>query len=135
MHSIFPFRGNVKVKLEIKMQTGVDTSKFARKVDLASLKSEIDKLDLDNFKTSPVYLSKLNDSVKTEVVKKTVYDELVKKVNAIQTSDARNVVKKANYNTKIAEIEKKILDPDRSKFITIQEFIKLTAGNFTARLE
>ena len=39
------------------MQTGVDTSKFARKVDLASLKSEIDKLDLDNFKTSPVYLS------------------------------------------------------------------------------
>ena len=117
------------------MQTGVDTSKFARKVDLASLKSEIDKLDLDNFKTSPVYLSKLNDSVKTEVVKKTVYDELVKKVNAIQTSDARNVVKKANYNTKIAEIEKKILDPDRSKFITIQEFIKLTAGNFTARLE
>ena len=48
------------------------------------------------------------------VVKRTVYDVLVKKINAIQTSNARNVVKKADYNAKIAEIEKKMLDPDQS---------------------
>ena len=32
--------------------TGVDTSKSAKKFDLASLKSEIDKLDIDNRKST-----------------------------------------------------------------------------------
>ena len=36
--------------------------------------------------------------------------------------------------TKIGEIEKKILDHDHSKCITTQEFNKLTADNFAARL-
>ena len=35
-------------------------------------------------------------------------------------------------NTKISELEKKI--PDNSKYITIQEFTKLTTENFAARL-
>ena len=53
----------------------------------------------------------------------------------MQTSDTNNLVKKADYNTNIAEIEKKILDHDHSKYITTQEFNKLTADNFAARLE
>ena len=45
-----------------------------------------------------------------------------------------NLVKKKNdYNTKINEIEKKITDHDR--YITTQEFNKLTAKNFAARLK
>ena len=60
--------------------------------------------------------------VKNEVVKKTVYNELFKKGNAIQVVNAGNLVKKADYNTKIAEIEKKILDHDHSKYMTTQEF-------------
>ena len=46
-----------------------------------------------------------------------------------------NLVKKTNYNTKIKEIENKITtDHDGDKYITTQEFNKLTSENFTARL-
>ena len=49
-------KGRVKVELDLsnyarksdlKKATGVDTSSFAKKTDLAGLKSEIDKLDID----------------------------------------------------------------------------------------
>ena len=62
---------------------GINTSNFAKKVDLASLKSDVENLDVEKLKTVLVDLSKLSDVVKYEVVKKTVYNELVKKVNAI----------------------------------------------------
>ena len=61
-------------------------SSFALRADLARLKSEIDKLDVDELKITPVILSRQSDIVKNEVVKKIVYDELVKKGNAIDTS-------------------------------------------------
>ena len=67
---------------------------------------------------------------KNEVSKKTIYDELDKKVNAIQTTDIKQLL----YNTRIFEIENKILDHDHGKFITTQEFNKLTADSFAARL-
>ena len=54
-----------------KNTAGVDTSKFAKKVDLSILKSEIDKLDIDKLKSTPVDIIKLND-VKNEVFKKTI---------------------------------------------------------------
>ena len=54
-------------------------------------------------------LSKLNDVVKNGVVKKTEYDQLVKISNADQTTDTINLVKKTEYETKITEIEKKLL--------------------------
>ena len=42
--------------------------------------------------------------------------------------------KKTGYNTKISEIENKITTyHDHGKYITTQEFNKLTAENFTAR--
>ena len=56
-------------KGDLKNATVVDTSKFSKKVDLASLKSHIDKLDIDNLWTTSVYLSKLIDVVKNKVVK------------------------------------------------------------------
>ena len=37
-------------KADLKNATGFDTSKFAKKFDLASLKSNVDKLDNDKFK-------------------------------------------------------------------------------------
>ena len=56
---------------------------------------------------------------------------MVKKFNAIQTTDTSNLLKKTDYNTKMNEIEKKITDHDHSnKYITTQEFNKLTAENF-----
>ena len=45
-----------------------------------------------------------------------------------------NLVKKVDYNTKINEIEKKIADHYHDKYITTQEFIKLTSENFAATL-
>ena len=68
-----PLGGNAKIKLDLsnyptkadlRNATGVDTSKFAEKVDLASLKLEIDKLDIDKLETTPVDLSELSHVVK-----------------------------------------------------------------------
>ena len=52
--------------------------------------------------------------------KKSAYDELVKKVNAIQTSDTSNLVKSTDYNTKFREA-KKIFAHDHAKYISTQE--------------
>ena len=45
-----------------------------------------------------------------------------------------NLVKKTDYDTKINEIEKKLTDHKRDKYITAPEFNKLTAENFAAKL-
>ena len=113
------FIGNVKAELDLssyatkadlKNATGVDTSKLAAKSDLASLKSEVDKIDVDKLKTVPVDLSKLSNVVKNEVAKKTVYDKLVTKVNNI---DTRGFVLKTNYDTDKSDLEKKTSDADK----------------------
>ena len=54
-------------KADLKNVAGVDTPKFAKKVDLAILKSEIDKLDIIKLETTKVDLSKLSDVVKNKV--------------------------------------------------------------------
>ena len=106
-----------------------------KRVDLPSLISEVDKLDNCKLETTLVDLSKLTDVVKNVVVIKTIYDELLKKVNAIQTSNASNLGKKADYNTNISEIKKKIFDHNHNKYITTtQEFKKLMVDNFAMRL-
>ena len=74
-------------KTYLKNVTHVDTSKFALKTNLPKLKTEVDKLDIEKLVPVPVDLSKLSDVVKNDVVKKTVYDQLVAKVNNIDTSD------------------------------------------------
>ena len=78
---------NYATKADLKNLAGVDTWKFAKKVNLVSLKSEIDKLDINKLETTPV------DLVRNEVVKKTVYDELDKeRVNTIKTTETSNLV-------------------------------------------
>ena len=47
---------NYTTKADLKNAAGVDTSKFAKKDDLASLKSEIDKLDIGKLENTPVDL-------------------------------------------------------------------------------
>ena len=73
---------------------------------MASLKTEVDKLDIDKLVPVPVDLSKLSDVVKNDVVKKTVYDKLVAKVNNIDTS---GFVLKTKYDTDKSELEKTFL--------------------------
>ena len=109
-----PFGGDINVavdlsnyatKDDIKNITHVDTSSFALKANLANLKTEADKLDVNKLATVPVDLSKLSNVVKTDVLKKTDYNKLVTKVDNIDTS---GLVKKIDYNAKIDEIEDKI---------------------------
>ena len=83
---------NYATKADLKNATGVDISKFAKKLDFVNLKSDVDKLDIDKLKNVPnnlsnlkikvdkvdvdklvtllVDLSKLSDIVKNDVVKK-----------------------------------------------------------------
>ena len=56
------------------------------KTNLASLKTKVDKIDVDKVKTVPVDLAKLSNVVKNSVVKKTEYKKLVGKVNSIDTT-------------------------------------------------
>ena len=79
-----PFDGDINVKVDlsnyatkadIRNISHVDTSSFRKKVlkrNLASLKTEVDKLDVDKLVPLPVDLSKLSDVVKNCIIKKTV---------------------------------------------------------------
>ena len=69
---------------------------FALKTNLATLKTKVDKFDIDKLVPVPSDLSKLSSVVKNDVVKKTAYDKLVAKVNNIDTTD---FVLKTNYET------------------------------------
>ena len=90
------------------------SSDFAIKTDLANLKSNVDKLDIFKFKNEPSGLNSL----------KLKYAIII----------SCNLVKK---NTKINKIEKKITDHNHDeydKYITTEEFNKLTSKNLDARL-
>ena len=109
-----PFGGHINVKVDlsnyvtktdIKNVLHIDTSSFASKANLANLKTEVDKLDIGKLAPVSVDLSKLSDVVKNYVVKKTIYDKLVAKVNSIDTS---RFVLKTKYDTDKLEIENKI---------------------------
>ena len=46
---------NFATNYDLKKATGVDTSEFVKKVDLANLKCEVNKLDVDKLTTVPVF--------------------------------------------------------------------------------
>ena len=115
------------------------------------MKSKVDKLDVDKLVSAPVDLTKLNNVVKINVVKKDVYNA---KINDIEDKlpDITNLATDKILNAKINEIkneipsinnfattaaftvvENKILH--HSKYITTPEFNKLTAENLTAILK
>ena len=61
---------NYPTKTNIKNISHVDTSSFALKTNLASLKTEVDKLDIDKLVPIPADLSKLSNVVKMMLLKK-----------------------------------------------------------------
>ena len=76
---------NYTTKSDLKNATGIDTYTLALKWNLENLKAEVYKLGIDKLVPVPVDLSKLSDEVRNDVAKKTVYDNLVPKVNSIDT--------------------------------------------------
>ena len=85
---------NYTTKRNLKNVSLVDVSSFTSKANPASLKGEVEKLDIDKLLPIPVDLSKLADVVKNDVVKKTEYNKLVAKVDNIDTT---NFVSRTKY--------------------------------------
>ena len=126
-----PFDGDINVKVDlsnyatkadIKNISHADTSSFALKANLDSLKTEADQLDIEKLVLVTVALSKLS-VVKNDVLKKTTFDKLVAKVNSIDTSA---FVLKYKYDTVKLELKNEI--PDTSgllkRHITILKLVK-----------
>ena len=103
------FAENINVKVDLSNYatttdvTHVNISSFALKTKLASLKTDVDKLHIDKLVSVPADVSKLSDVVKNAILKKAVYDKLVKKVNKINTS---GFALKGKYDTDKSELEK-----------------------------
>ena len=82
---------NYATKTDLKNISHVDVSSFASKTNLAALKTEVDKIDVDKSKTALVDLAKLTNAIKNDVVKKTDYNTKVTSIEA-------QTVKKKNKN-------------------------------------
>ena len=93
---------NHATKSDQKNITHVDTSSFVLKTNLASLKPEVDKIDIDKLVSVSVDMSKLSDIVKNEVAKKTVHGKLVAKAINIDTI---HFVLKTKYQTDKTELD------------------------------
>ena len=133
-----PFGGDINVKVDLsnyatktdmKNISHVNTSSFPLKTNLASIKTQVDKLDIDRLKIlpnnlsnlkskvdkldidklepAPIDSSKLNKVVKNEVVKKTEYNAQIKNIED-KIPDISNVATKTILNTKITEVKNEI---------------------------
>ena len=125
-----PYRNssnNIKVKLDLvnyvtktdlKNITHVDVSSFASKTNLASLKTEVDKIDTDKLKTTPADFAKLTNAIENDVVKKTDYNAKVTSIEAtkLKAIDTNSFVTRTKFSAdtnalddKIDGVEKKYL--------------------------
>ena len=116
-------------KADLKTATGVDKSDFAKRVDLANLKSNVDKLDIGKLKIVPTNLSnlkskvdkldvdklvpvlvdlgKLSNAGKNDAAKKDVYNALSKCIEE-KIPDITNLATNTTLNTKINEVKSEI---------------------------
>ena len=107
---------NHATKEDISNISQINTSSFALKTSLSSLKTKGDKVDIDKLVPVPVDLSTLSNVVKN-VFENNVYDKLVVKVNSIDTS---GFVLKTKYDTDKSELENKI--PDTSDLVKMTDY-------------
>ena len=94
---------NYATKTDLKNITHVDVSSFTIKTNLAALKTEVDKIDVDKLKTAPFDLAKLTNAVENDLVKKT------------------------GYNTKVTTIETQIADLSKNTVDNLADITKLKA--------
>ena len=120
-----PFGGDINVKVDLsnyvtktnlKNISHIDVSGYALKSNLASLKIEVDKLDIDKLTPVPGDLAKLSNVVKNDVVKKTEYDKLVAKVNGIDTTC---FVLRTKYGKDGSDFEDKINKRDKKLLMLV----------------
>ena len=112
-----PYRSSsnsIKVKLDLvnyatktilKNITYADGSSFASKTNLASLKTEVDKIDTDKLKTVPANLAKLSNVVKNDVVKKTDYNAKITRIEGQIAGVTKNTTDNLNDIKKLKAVD------------------------------
>ena len=135
-----PYRSsgkNIKVELylspyatktNLKNLTHVDVGSFASNANVASLKTEVYKLDIDKLAPVPNDLAKLSNVVKNGAVKKNKYDKLDTKVNVI---DITIFVSKTKYEKDGSDFEDKINKVNK-KIPDVSDLVKKT--DFSAKI-
>ena len=98
---------NYATKIDLKNITHVDTSSFASKTNLAVLKTEVDKIDVDRLKTAPADLAKLTNAVENDLVKKTVYNTKVTSIEGQIAGLTKNTIDNLADITKLKVIDTK----------------------------
>ena len=117
---------NYATKNDVKNIIHVDVSSYATKTNLAALKTEVDKIDVDKLKTVPDDLAKLSNLVKNEVVKKTDFsadtyvtrtkfstdtnalDDKIDKVEKKKIPDVSSLETKRNVTTLVNNLNNRI---------------------------
>ena len=96
---------NYATKTDLNNITQVDTSSFASKTNLAALKTEVDKIDVDKLKTTPIDLDRLSNLVKNDVVKKTDYNVKVTNTEGQIARITKNTIDNLADITKLKAID------------------------------
>ena len=125
---------NYATKDDVKNITHVDLSSFASKTNLAALKTEVDKIDVDKLKETPADLAKLSNVVNNDVVKKTDCNTKVTTIESqiagvtkntldnlgdiikLKAVDTSNFVLKTKLTADVTTLEKKIDTVDKKKY-------------------
>ena len=126
------FRRNIKVKLDLsnyptktdlKSVTHVDPSSFASKTNLASLKTEVDKLDVEKLKTVPADLSKLANKVANDLVEETDFNALEQTIKVTDNKTGQDNLETTVQNnhltteTSINNLKAKVDGTDLTKYV------------------
>ena len=95
-------------------------------------KYQTDKIELEN--KIPNVTDFVKEAKLTELENK--IPDIINSATKIENKipDISNLVNKTGYNTKLTEIENKLTDHNHEKYIDTQEFNKLTADVFNARI-
>ena len=96
---------NYATKTDLENITHVHVSSYASKNNLAALKTEVDKIDVDKLNTTPTDLAKLSNVVKNDVVKKTDYNTKVTSIENQIAGITKNTIDNLADITKIKAVD------------------------------
>ena len=119
---------NCSTKTDLNNVTHVDTSSFASRTNLAALKTEVDKIEIDKLETTPVDLAKLTNAVENDSVKKTVYNTRVTSIEGQLAGITKNTIDKLSVHTiKMSLRKTKFGDKEvyKKKFYSSKQAISL----------
>ena len=143
----------VPVPVDLSKLSDVVKNDVAKKTVYDKLVAKVDNIDTSDFVLKTKYNTDKTELEKkipnvTDFVKKVKLTELENKIPDISSlatktalttvenkiPDVSNLVKKTDYNTKVTEIENKLNNHNHDKYIDTQEFNKLAADVFNARM-